>query len=169
MAKKKVTIDSVGYFGKTLGIVKPKTAEDNKKEDPAEVENKATQESKNVGQLTQESMRDAILQTLPPETRKAIQENEHLNRYKNNGKRGGGKRSEGYTRCCMVVNEKRYAKLRYIALTEGLQIRELMDQVFDMAIESYEKQHGVIPEILDKITSEKRLQANTEINKVFKH
>lgn len=45
----------------------------------------------------------------------------------------------------LIVNKEKYAKIRHIAIANGLNINEVIDVAFDMAIEAYEKKYGVIP------------------------
>ena len=53
-------------------------------------------------------------------------------------------RTEGYERMTTIVNTEKMEKLKAIALKETKTIKEVMEEVMDLAIEAYEKKHGPI-------------------------
>lgn len=61
-------------------------------------------------------------------------------------KQGDGRRhyAEGYGRICTIANIEKWNKIRRIALQETLQLKEVVDAAFGLAIERYEATHGEI-------------------------
>lgn len=61
-------------------------------------------------------------------------------------KHGDGRRhyAEGYGRICTIANIEKWNKIRRIALQETLQLKEVVDAAFGLAIERYEATHGEI-------------------------
>lgn len=53
-------------------------------------------------------------------------------------------RTEGYERMTTIVNTEKMEKLKAIALKETKTIKEVMEEVMDLAIETYEAKHGPI-------------------------
>lgn len=53
-------------------------------------------------------------------------------------------RTKGYERMTTIVNTEKMEKLKAIALKETKTIKEVMEEVMDLAIEAYEKKHGPI-------------------------
>lgn len=59
---------------------------------------------------------------------------------------GHGKRSDGYSRTSLIVNEAKYAKVKEIAFRETLTTKEIVEAALDLLIEKYESAHGeVVP------------------------
>lgn len=59
---------------------------------------------------------------------------------------GHGKRSDGYSRTSLIVNEAKYAKVKEIAFRETLTTKEILEAALDLLIEKYESTHGeVVP------------------------
>lgn len=57
-----------------------------------------------------------------------------------------GKRSDGYTRTSIIVNEAKYAKVKEIAFRSTLTTKEVIEAALDLLIDKYEAKHGeVIP------------------------
>lgn len=62
------------------------------------------------------------------------------NHYKN------GKRTDGYSRTSLIVNDEKAAKIKEIAFRETLTMKEIFELALDMVIEKYEQTHGeVVP------------------------
>lgn len=53
----------------------------------------------------------------------------------------------------MIVNKEKYDKIKHIAIANGLNINEVVDVAFDMAIEAYEKKYGAIPSSEVKVSA----------------
>ena len=47
-------------------------------------------------------------------------------------------------RTCMVLDKDQYDKIREIALRETMTIKDLTNMMFQLAIDQYEKKHGVV-------------------------
>ena len=45
---------------------------------------------------------------------------------------------------CMVLDKEQYDKTREIALIETMTIKDLTNIMFQLAIDQYEKKHGVV-------------------------
>ena len=54
------------------------------------------------------------------------------------------KLESGYIRSSLILNSKKYGKVKEIALREGLTYTEVFEACLDMAIERYESKYGVI-------------------------
>lgn len=58
-----------------------------------------------------------------------------------------GKRTDGYSRTSLILNDTKAAKIKEIAFRETLTMKEIFEYALDMVIEKYEKAHGeVIPQ-----------------------
>lgn len=55
-----------------------------------------------------------------------------------------GKRTDGYSRTSLIVNDAKFAKIREIAFRESLTMKEIVEAAIDIAIERYEAKHGEI-------------------------
>lgn len=55
-----------------------------------------------------------------------------------------GRRSDGYDRTSLIVNRKKWAKIREIALRETLTMKEIVELALDMVISRYEAKHGEV-------------------------
>lgn len=53
----------------------------------------------------------------------------------------------------LIVDRTKYAKIRHIAIANGLNINEVIDVALDMVIETYEKKYGPIPSGESKISA----------------
>ncbi len=105
-------------------------------------ENSAPSEEKPAGGQPQQQqlidgVQDEELRALLEEKRK-----EHLGRPKKDTKHLS--RTEGYERMTTIVNTEKMEKLKAIALRETKTIKEVMEEVMDLAIEAYERKHGPI-------------------------
>lgn len=57
-----------------------------------------------------------------------------------------GKRTDGYARTSVIMNEEKYAKVKEIAFRSTLTTKEVIEAALDLLIEKYEAKHGeVIP------------------------
>lgn len=57
-----------------------------------------------------------------------------------------GKRTDGYSRTSLIVNDEKAAKIKEIAFRETLTMKEIFELALDMVIEKYEQTHGeVVP------------------------
>lgn len=57
-----------------------------------------------------------------------------------------GKRTDGYARTSVIMNEAKYAKVKEIAFRSTLTTKEVLEVALDLLIEKYEEKHGeVIP------------------------
>lgn len=104
-------------------------------------ENSAPSEEKPAGGQPQQQLIDGVqdeeLRALLEEKRK-----KHLGRPKKDTKHLS--RTEGYERMTTIVNTEKMEKLKAIALRETKTIKEVMEEVMDLAIEAYERKHGPI-------------------------
>lgn len=55
-----------------------------------------------------------------------------------------GKRTDGYSRTSLIVNDEKAAKIKEIAFRETLTMKEIFELALDMVIEKYESTHGVV-------------------------
>lgn len=55
-----------------------------------------------------------------------------------------GKRTDGYSRTSVIINEEKQAKIKEIAFRETLTMKEIFEYALDMVIEKYESTHGVV-------------------------
>lgn len=53
-----------------------------------------------------------------------------------------GRRSDGYGRTSLIVNQSKYRKLQELALRETLTTKEVVEFAFDLLIQRYEAKHG---------------------------
>ena len=64
------------------------------------------------------------------------------------GRRRNGDERELITRndvrTCMLLDKEQYDKIREIALRETMTIKDLTHMMFQLAIDQYEKRHGVV-------------------------
>lgn len=64
------------------------------------------------------------------------------------GRRRNGDERELVTkndiRTCMLLDKEQYDKIREIALRETMTIKDLTHMMFQLAIDQYEKKHGVV-------------------------
>ena len=64
------------------------------------------------------------------------------------GRRRNGDERELITRndvrTCMLLDKEQYDKIREIALRETMTIKDLTHMMFQLAIDQYEKKHGVV-------------------------
>lgn len=70
-----------------------------------------------------------------------------------------GKRTDGYSRTSLIVNDELWAKLKEVAFRETLTMKEILDLALRMVVERYEAKHGTIEPKPEKY--------NVDINKVF--
>lgn len=57
-----------------------------------------------------------------------------------------GKRTDGYSRTSLILNDEKVAKIKEIAFKETLTMKEIFEYALDKVIAEYEAQHGeVVP------------------------
>ncbi len=72
-----------------------------------------------------------------------------------------GKRTDGYSRTSVIVNEELWAKLKEVAFRETLTMKEILNLALSIVVERYEAKHGTIvphPEKYDELK---------DINEIF--
>ncbi len=70
-----------------------------------------------------------------------------------------GKRTDGYSRTSLIVNDELWAKIKEVAFKETLTMKEIVDLALRMVVERYESKHGTI-----KPQPENRIK---DINEIF--
>lgn len=55
-----------------------------------------------------------------------------------------GKRTDGYSRTSLIVNDELWAKIKEVAFLETLTMKEIVDLALRMVVERYEAKHGTI-------------------------
>lgn len=55
-----------------------------------------------------------------------------------------GKRTDGYSRTSLILNDEKVAKIKEIAFRETLTMKEIFELGLDMIIERYEQKHGKV-------------------------
>lgn len=55
-----------------------------------------------------------------------------------------GKRTDGYSRTSLIVNDELWAKIKEVAFKETLTMKEIVDLALRMVVERYESKHGTI-------------------------
>lgn len=55
-----------------------------------------------------------------------------------------GKRTDGYSRTSLILNDAQVAKIKEIAFRETLTMKEIFEAALNLAIEKYEAKHGVV-------------------------
>lgn len=55
-----------------------------------------------------------------------------------------GKRTDGYSRTSLILNDGQVAKIKEIAFRETLTMKEIVEAALNLAIEKYEAKHGVV-------------------------
>lgn len=61
---------------------------------------------------------------------------------KNTGK--NGKRTDGYSRTSLILNDEKVAKIKEIAFRETLTMKEIFEFALDKVIADYESKHGIV-------------------------
>lgn len=61
-----------------------------------------------------------------------------------------GRRMDGYDRTSLIINKKKWAKIKEIAFIETLTMKEIVELALDMVIERYESKHGKIIPVPDR-------------------
>ena len=70
-----------------------------------------------------------------------------------------GKRTDGYSRTSLIVNDELWAKIKEVAFRETLTMKEIVDLALRMVVERYEAKHGTIEPKPEKYTK--------NINEIF--
>lgn len=70
-----------------------------------------------------------------------------------------GKRTDGYSRTSLIVNDELWAKIKEVAFRETLTMKEIVDLALRMVVERYEAKHGTIEPKPEKYTK--------DINEIF--
>lgn len=70
-----------------------------------------------------------------------------------------GKRTDGYSRTSLIVNDELWAKIKEVAFRETLTMKEIVDLALRMVVERYEAKHGTIEPQPQKYTK--------NINEIF--
>ena len=70
-----------------------------------------------------------------------------------------GKRTEGYSRTSLIVNDELWAKIKEVAFRETLTMKEIVDLALHMVVDRYEAKHGTIEPQPQKYTK--------NINEIF--
>jgi hypothetical protein len=55
-----------------------------------------------------------------------------------------GKRTDGYSRTSLIVNDELWAKIKEVAFRETLTMKEIVDLALHMVVDRYEAKHGTI-------------------------
>lgn len=87
---------------------------------------------------------DALLGGRPAPTRKEEPESTPVRENEAEMNHGGTSKIKNRYPTSVIVDRVKYEKIRIIALNNGLNINEVIDVALDLAIESYEKNNGVI-------------------------
>ena len=72
-----------------------------------------------------------------------------------------GKRTDGYSRTSLIVNDAKIAKIKEIAFLETLTMKEIFEVALDMVIENYESKHGEV------VPHPERYTSTADVHKVF--
>lgn len=70
-----------------------------------------------------------------------------------------GKRTDGYSRTSLIVNDELWAKIKEVAFRETLTMKEIVDLALHMVVDRYEAKHGTIEPQPQKYTK--------NINEIF--
>lgn len=70
-----------------------------------------------------------------------------------------GKRTDGYSRTSLIVNDELWAKIKEVAFRETLTMKEIVDLALHMVVGRYEAKHGTIEPHPQKYTK--------NINEIF--
>lgn len=55
-----------------------------------------------------------------------------------------GKRTDGYSRTSLIVNDELWAKIKEVSFRETLTMKEIIDLALRLVIERYEAKHGTV-------------------------
>ena len=94
---------------------------------------------------TTEEEEDELMNSIEDEAlREKLRERRDLLRETNRTKSAKYTPAEGYSRTSLIINNKKYAKIKEIAFRSTLTTKVVVETAMDMLIEKYEEKHGTV-------------------------
>lgn len=119
-----------------------KSSEPKEEQSQTPKEDNAT--SVNVETATEEE-EDELMNSIDDEALKAkLMERRIKLRESNRTKSAKYTPAEGYSRTSLIINNKKYAKIKEIAFRSALTTKVVVETAMDMLIEKYEEKHGTV-------------------------
>lgn len=117
-------------------------------------------ESRQTEETGEQKAKEELLNTI---TDTELKERLKARQMKDRGRRKETSSTEGYKRATFIVNEEQMEKIKILSLKEGLQQKEVLEALLNVALKHYERKYGELT-----ISEVEASQANENLKKFDK-